>query len=119
MGDVTTISSNIAERREKVAINSAISSKMGEEGGKRVGGAGTGVGGAGVEAGAEPAQSEAGTLGAIIMDASRPARLDALKSILSFLTPGEVQAFLEVGIGPEEQLVFEGLRQEGRKRVTV
>ncbi|KAM3572716.1 hypothetical protein VYU27_005295 [Nannochloropsis oceanica] len=108
MGDTTTISSNIAERREKVTI----SSKMGEEGGKRVGGAGTGVGGAGVEAGAEPAQSEAGTLGAIIMDASRPARLDALKSILSFLTPGEVQAFLEVGIGPEEQLVFEGLRQE-------
>eukprot|EP00624_Nannochloropsis_granulata_P006788 evm.model.NODE_5168_length_23940_cov_50.421009.1 len=121
MGNDTTARNNTAEKGGEGGSSHAIGSYVGEEGGGGAGGAGVGAGGArecGVRAGAEPAQAIAATLGAIIMDASRPARLDALKSILSFLTPGEVQAFLEVGIGPEEQLVFEGLRQEGKERVT-
>lgn len=65
----------------------------------------------------ERAPPEAATLGAIIMDPSRPVRLDALKSILTFLTPGEVQAFLDAAIGPDEQPFFEGLRQEGTRHL--
>lgn len=76
------------------------------------GGGGAGAGGND----AAPAQAEAAALGAIIMDDTRPARMDALKSILSFLTPGEVQAFLDSAIAPAEQPFFEGLRQEGRER---
>jgi len=81
---------------------------MAEEGGGAAGGEEDGQASA-------PAQADAAALGAIIMDSSRPARLDALKSILSFLTPGEVQAFLDSAIAPAEQPFFEGLRQEGNE----
>lgn len=90
--------------------------------GTKGGGRGNGEGGEGLGEGrvgrsvkdAKCTRTGAALLGAIILDTSRPARLDALKAILSFLTPGEVQAFLDAAISPEEEHVFDGLRLEGK-----
>lgn len=112
MGNNTTTSDEAAGGEGGGGSSHAISNETPTvaEGG---GGGGGGPGEGGNDA--APAQAEAAALGAIIMDDTRPARLDALKSILSFLTPGEVQAFLDSAIAPAEQPFFEGLRQEGRE----